>query len=209
MVGKQISFIAQKRNQAMNDFEKHFHTLLNNSFYGKTMKNVKKTVKIEFIKKDDNEKIIKQQSKSTLSGIHKSTTIYHSYTSKQKEVLIDKPFYLGLDISELNKLLLYGTIYVKLQTYFGQENNQSNCKDTDSFVLSMNTKDVIKYLKNLQDIFEFSNLDENHEIVSNKKIIGKFKIETLKNLWIAEFVCLKSKMYAVKRGDDRKKNERN
>ena len=46
--------------------------------------------------------------------------------------------------------------------------------DTDSFVLSVNTKDIIKDLKNLEDIFDFSNLDENHEIFSNrnKKLIG-------------------------------------
>ena len=41
--------------------------------------------------------------------------------------------------------------------------------DTDSFVLSVNTKDSIKDLKNLEDIFDFSNLDKNHELFSNKK----------------------------------------
>ena len=40
--------------------------------------------------------------------------------------------------------------------------------DTDSFILNVNTKDIIKDLKNLEDIFGFSNLDQNHEIFSNK-----------------------------------------
>ena len=40
--------------------------------------------------------------------------------------------------------------------------------DTDSFVLSVNTKDILKDLKNLEDIFDFSNLDKNHELFSNK-----------------------------------------
>ena len=35
------------------------------------MENVRDRVKIEFIKKDDNEKIVKQQSKLTFNGIHK------------------------------------------------------------------------------------------------------------------------------------------
>ena len=80
--------------------------------------------------------------------------------------------------------------------------------DTDSFVLSVNTKDIIKDLKNLEDIFDFSNLDKNHELFSdkNKKVIGKFKIGTPKNIWIDEFVCLRSKMYAFKSGDDSKNN---
>ena len=40
--------------------------------------------------------------------------------------------------------------------------------DTDSFVLSINTKDIVKDLKNLEDIFDFSNLDKNHEIFRKK-----------------------------------------
>ena len=40
--------------------------------------------------------------------------------------------------------------------------------DTDSFVLSVNTKDIIKKLKNLENLFDFSNLNENHELFSNK-----------------------------------------
>ena len=74
--------------------------------------------------------------------------------------------------------------------------------DTDSFILGVNTKDIIKDKKNLEDMFDFSNLDENHELFSNKnkKVILKFKIETPKNIWIDEFICLRSKMYAFKCG---------
>ena len=54
---------------------------------------------------------------------------------------------------------------------------QCHYMDTDSFVLSVNTKNILKDLKILEDIFDFSNLDQNHEIFNNKnkKIIGKFK----------------------------------
>ena len=59
-----------------------------------------------------------------------------------------------------------------------ERNLQLHYVVTDSFVLRVNTKDIIKNLKNLEDIFDFSNLDENHELFSNKnkKDIGKFKI---------------------------------
>ena len=78
--------------------------------------------------------------------------------------------------------------------------------DTDNFVLSVNTKDNAEDLKNLEDIFDFSNLNKNQELFSNrkKKVIGKLKIETPKNLWIDEFVWLRSKMYAFKSGDNSK-----
>ena len=57
-------------------------------------------------------------------------------------------------------------------------------------ILSMRTENIIKDLKILEDIFDFSNLDENHELYSNRneKVIGKFKIKTPKNVFIDEFV---------------------
>ena len=40
--------------------------------------------------------------------------------------------------------------------------------DCDSFVLSIETQHIINDLKNLEDLFDFSNLNENHELFSNK-----------------------------------------
>ena len=58
----------------------------------------------------------------------------------------------------------------------------------------------------MEEIYDFSNLDKNHELVGNKnkKLIGFFEIETPGNIWIDEFVCLGSKMYAFKGGDESK-----
>ena len=83
--------------------------------------------------------------------------------------------------------------------------------NTDSLVLSMNTKDFLKILKNLEDLFDFSNLSENHELFSNenKQVIGNFKSGTLQNFWIDEFACLRSKMYAFKCRDDSKSKLKN
>ena len=71
-------------------------------------------------------------------------------------------------------------------------------------ILSMKTKDIIEDLKYLEDFFDFSNLDENHELFSNKnkKVIGKFKIETPKNVFIDEFVGLRSKAYSFECKDN-------
>ena len=159
---KHISFNTQKRNKAKNDFEKDFYKLLNNAFYGKTMENVRNRLKIKFIKKDNYRKIKQYQSKLTFNGIHKSYENCDSYTIKQNEVLMDKPIYLGFSVLELSKLHMYETYYDKLQPYFGQEIIQLHYMDTDSFILSVNTKDIIKDSKNLENIFGFSNLDKNH-----------------------------------------------
>ena len=203
---KYISYNTQKRNQAVNDFEKDFYKLLNNAFYGKTMENVRTHLKNKFVKKDDYREIVKQQSKLTFNGIQKSYENCDSYTFKQNEVLMDKPIYLGFTVLELSKLHMYETYYDILQPYFVQENIQLHYIDTDAFVLSLKTQDIIKDLKNLEDIFDFSNLDKNHELFSNKnqKVLGKYKIETPKSVFIDQFVCLRSKMYAFKCGNDSK-----
>ena len=55
-------------------------------------------------------------------------------------------------------------------------------------------------------MFDFSNLDVNHEIFSNKnkKPIGKFKNETPKNIWMDEFITLRSNMNVFRCGDGSK-----
>ena len=60
-------------------------------------------------------------------------------------------------------------------------------------ILSMKTQNIIKHLKNSKDIFDLSNLYENHELFStrNKKVFNKIEIKTPKNIWMDEFVCLR------------------
>ena len=121
---------------------------------------------------------------------------------------MDKPIYLGFAILELSKLHMYETYYDTLQPYFRQENLQLHFMDCDSFILSIKSENIIKDLKNLEDIFDFSNIDGNHELYSekNKKVLGKFKIETPKNIFIDEFIALRSKMFAF-RCKDREEDE--
>ena len=68
----------------------------------------------------------------------------------------------------------------------------------------------VEYLKSLEDIFNFSSLDENYELFSNKnkQVIGKYKTEFPKNIWIDEFVCLRSKSISFKCGNNSKKKSK-
>ena len=167
------------------------------------MENVRNRLRLDFFKKDDYKENIKQ-SKLTFNGIHRSYENCDTYVFKKNEVVMDKPFYLGFAALELSKLHTYGTYYDKLQPNLRHEIILLHYVDTDAFFLSMNTKDIIKDLKNFEDIFDFSNLDETHELFSNKsnKVIGIFKKETPKTIWVEKFVCLRSKMYSFKSGDD-------
>ena len=84
--------------------QKELYKVLNNAFYGKIMENVRNRLQIEFIKKDDYEKFIKQQSKLTFNGIHKSYENCDSYVFKKNEVAMDKPIFLRFVVLDLSKL---------------------------------------------------------------------------------------------------------
>ena len=200
-LAKYIDYNTQKRAQADSDFIRDYHKNLVCSFFGKTMEDVRNRIKVEFVKNTNERKILKYQSRLDFNGIHKSYQDYDSYTFKSNVVKMEKPIYLGFTILELSKLLMYETYYDKLQKYFGIDGIQIHYQDTDAFIMSLKTTNVINDLSNLQkqyNLFDFSNLDKNHILYSNeyKKIPGYLKIETPKSLCIDKFICLRSKCYA-------------
>ena len=193
---KNLIFKTKKRNRAKTEFEKDFCKLINNGAFGKFLENVRNRLIIFSIKSCEYNENIKQQSKVTFKGIQKPYTNSSSYTIKQNEVTMDKPIFVGFAILELSELCMYETYYDELQPNFGQDNLQLHYVDTDGEMLSIKTEITNKDLKNLEDLLGFSNMDGKHELFSNKnkKILGKFKIETTKNIIIDGFVALRSKM---------------
>ena len=196
-----IDYNTQKRAQADSDFKKDYNKNLICSFFGKTMEDVRNRIKVEFVKNTDEGKILKYQSRLDFDGIHKSYQDYDTYTFKANVVKMEKPIYQGFSILEVSRLLRYETYYDRLQKYFGVDSIQIHYQDTDAFVMSIRTTDIVNDLSKLQDqykMFDFSNLNKDHKLFSNefKKIPGYLKIETPKSLYINNFVCLRSKCYA-------------
>ena len=92
------------------------------------MENVRNRLGLKLFQKDDTKKFIKQQSKLTFNGIHRSYGNCDSYLFRKNEVLMHKPIYLGFTILELIKLHKYETSYDKLQPNFGQDKLHFNDK---------------------------------------------------------------------------------
>ena len=91
---------------------------------------------------------------------------------------------------------MYEFYYHKLQPYYDSK-TKLRYMDTDSFILSIKTADLLKDLEYFENDFDFSDLDENHGLYDtiNKKVIGKMKIETSPIIELDNFVALRSKSY--------------
>ena len=72
--------------------------------------------------------------------------------------------------------------------------------DTNFLVLSFEKQleNLIEFLKQNEDEFDFSELDNAHQLYNptNKKTIGKMKIETSPVLMLDSFTALRSKSYS-------------
>ena len=97
---------------------------------------------------------------------------------------MNEMIFSGFSASEMSKMLMFNTYFDKLQPNFGPENLQLLYMVCDSFVLKIRTQNSSNDSKFHEDFFDFCNQDKNHEKFTNKnkRVSGKFKIETPKNV---------------------------
>ena len=165
------------------------------------MEIVRERVNLEIIPHTNIDQIIKRQSKLSFKGINMHYSTFSLYKFDKEKTVFDKPIHFGFSVLELSKLLMYEFYYPKLQPYYNN-NVKLHYMDTDSFILSIKTGDLIKDLEYFKNCFDFSELDENHELydIINKKVIGKMKIETSPIIEVDKFVALRSKSYSFSHG---------
>ena len=171
---------------------------MNNSFYGKTIENIRKRLNLDLIEKSDINRILNRQSK--LSFDDKNAERFNLYSFKKETINFTKPIYVGFCVLEMSELLKYEWYYDKMQPYFGEDNLELHYLDTDSFIFSFKPiKSLIEDLKYFKEDFDFSYLDPSHELYSqdNKKVIGKMKLEALPELDLDEAVFLSNKSYSL------------
>ena len=194
---KYINHNTQKRTKAKTNFEKDLYKLMNNAFFGKTMENVRDRTNLEFIPHTQINQIIKRQSKLSFKSIVNHYSEFSVYKFDKEKTVFDKPSYLGFSVLELSKLLMIEFYYHKFQPYYSSS-VKLHYMDTDSFILSIKTGDLINDLVYFKDDFDFSELDENHELYDtiNKKVVFKMKIETSPIIELDNFVALRSKSYS-------------
>ena len=190
-----IDLNTELRKHEKNDLEKDLFKLMNNSIFGKSMKNVLNKSNVKLINNDP-EKLLKLIKEPNFEHIHKISDKQVIVQSKPVQTKFNKPIYLGACILETSKLHMYKFWYDYLKVKY-RNNVNLIYTDTDSFVLEIITDDVYVNMKNNNHLFDFSEYDKNHKCynIKNEKKLGIFKDE-LKGKIMTQFCCLKPKMYS-------------
>ena len=169
-LAKYIKYNTEQRKKAKTEFEKPFYKMMNNSFYGKTIENIRKRLNLDLIDKSDIHKILNRQSKLSFDDKIAEYDKFNLYTFNKETIKFTKPIYVGFSILDLSKLLMCEWYYDKMQPYFDEDNLELHYLDTDSFIFSFKPiKSLIEDLKHVKDDFDFSDLDPSHELYPNEK----------------------------------------
>ena len=199
-----IDVNTELRKLVKNDFEKDLFKLMNNSVFGKTMKNIRKHRDIKLVTTDKKRsKLVSEPNYHTINLISEDLSIIEM---KKTKVKMNKPIYLGLSILEISKTLMYGFRYDYMKPKYN-DNARLCYMGTDSFIMNIKTNDFYKDIANdVGNRFDTSNYEVNTSETSalarrplptgkNKKIIGLMK-DKLGGKIITEFVTLRPKIYS-------------
>ena len=112
----------------------------------------------------------KQQQKN------KKTTKKKKHTHTQKEILLNKPEYLGYSILDLNEILMYQFSYDYVKPKYSKKAKLSymGYRDTDSFMVDLKAYDIYKGIeKDVEIRFDTSNHELERALPKgrNKKVI--------------------------------------
>ena len=185
--------------KANNDFEKDYFKLLNNSFYGKTMENVRKHRDIRLVNNENRRSKI--ASEPNYNGTKYISEDFLIMELKKRDVYMNKPLYLGQAILDHSKILMYEFWYDYLQPKYNDK-IELCYMDTDSFIMYVETDDFYSDISNdVNKWFDTSNyskdINRSLEKGKNKKAICKFKDE-LGGLIMSEFCAHRAKTYAYR-----------
>ena len=142
----------------MNDFEREFFKLMNNSVFGKTMENVRNHRDIKLVTTNERRNILVSE-RNYHTTKHFSENLL-AIEIRQTKVVLSKPIYLGQAILDISKTLMYEFWYDYIKPKYGKK-AKLRYMDTDSFIMHIETEDFYKDIANdVEKWFGTSNYDE-------------------------------------------------
>ena len=183
------------RKNSKNELEKDLFKLMNNAIFGKSMENLLNRSNIKLINNDP-EKLLKLIKQLNFQNAYQISNRLALVESKPIKTIFNKPIHMGAVTLETSKLHMYQFWYDQLKVKYGNK-IKLIYKDTDSFVIEVETDDIYKDMYEDGNLYDFSDYPKDHPNYSlnNKKIYGIFK-DDLNGKIITEFTADKPKMYS-------------
>ena len=186
------------RAAATNPFIKNALKLINNAIYGRTLLNLlNHATKAKICHYGNSSNMLKSFSKPTFRKVDIINEDRFLVTYNRSSVKASSPIYVGYSILDHAKLYMYRFWYSTIVPTYG-ERAQFVYSDNDSFIINIETDDIIKEIKGpLADHLDSCNFPLDHPLYSNrcKGELGKLKIETAP-YHMKEFIALKPKAYS-------------
>ena len=163
------------------------------SVYGKSIENLRKIIKIRFVKNSKN--FIKYTSRRTCINWKVLENNLAAIHEKKISLTLNKPIYVGFTVLQTSKWEMYNFHYNFMIRKF---NTRLLFTDTDSLCYELHEKNPYKKMYKYKELFDLSNfpVSSKYYCSDNKKVVGKMKDE-YGGKSILKFVGLKSKMYSI------------
>ena len=104
-----IDFNTSKRKNAANSFEKDFFNLMNNSVFGKTMENLRKTISVKLV--NNAKEYVRSISKPSFISQKIFSKIFVAIHKIKPVLTLNKPVYVEFSILDLSKYFKYEIHY--------------------------------------------------------------------------------------------------
>jgi hypothetical protein len=170
---------------AGDEFGVMYYKLKNNAVFGKQMENVRKHMRVEILRTEEDKKLRRLARSPLFIGFKAfdgGITAVHMLKSM---VTLNKPVYVGQAILDISKAMMFNFWYGYIKPRYGDK-ARLLYTDTDSLIMLIETEDIYKDRAERPDIFD---LDYSGELFLMK--------DETKGAPIDESVCLKPKMYSI------------
>ncbi|GFX78885.1 uncharacterized protein TNCV_3911741 [Trichonephila clavipes] len=169
-----IDYNTKLRTKSVNDFQKDYYKLMNNSIFGKTMENVRRRVDIRLCSTEEQaRKLIAKSNFNRRTIFSENLMAVHL---KKTQIKFFKPIQVGMVILDISKVLMYSFHYEYMKHRYDSK-VRLMYTDTDSFIYEIKTDDFYSDMKEDINLYDTSDYDENNiynlPLVNKKKSSGK------------------------------------
>ena len=209
--------VPKRAEKGTGEFEKDYYKLMNNSFYGRTLMNVRGRSDIRFLTSETPNYMKKAQkcrNSPQYLGEHAFNDDLAAIHMRRTKCVLNTPIYLGMCILDISKQHMYNYWYNTIKAKYGDA-AKLLMTDTDSLCFSVETKDIYQDRLAIMDELDNSKYPTDmdglpfpvkHFLHNNNAIVGKFKDEKSGEV-IHKFVGVRAKCYSYVMADKKTENK--